>query len=76
MVTQHLQWSERIAEWLPEAAERQIPTLGICYGHQLLAYALGGKAGNNPQGPEFGTVDVHLTKKAQNDLLRLFGNMR
>jgi GMP synthase (glutamine-hydrolysing) len=52
MVTQHHDWSESVAGWLSGAVERQIPTLGICYGHQLLAYAMGGSVGNNPNGME------------------------
>lgn len=43
MVTEHQDWSERAATWLPGAVERGVPTLGVCYGHQLLAYALGGE---------------------------------
>lgn len=71
MVTEHQDWSERTAEWLPAAIDRNIPLLGICYGHQLLAYALGGKVGNNPNGPEFGTVRAKLHTAAKKD--RLFG---
>jgi len=71
MVTEHREWSERIAEWQPEAIDRKIPLLGICYGHQLLAYALGGEVGNNPNGPEFGTVKVNLNAAAKKD--NLFG---
>jgi GMP synthase (glutamine-hydrolysing) len=69
MVTERLSWSERTAAWLPGLIERGIPTLGICYGHQLLAHALGGEVGNNPNGREFGTVDVELTAEAADDPL-------
>jgi len=58
MVTDHADWSERTAEWLWKTVKMEIPTVGICFGHQLLAYALGGKVGNNPNGWEFGTVVV------------------
>ena len=69
MVTEHEPWSERVAAWLPGLVARGIPTLGICYGHQLLAYALGGEVADNPNGREFGTVVVHLEDAAQEDAL-------
>jgi GMP synthase (glutamine-hydrolysing) len=69
MVTERLAWSERVAAWLPGLVERGIPTLGICYGHQLLAHALGGQVGDNPNGREFGTVTVHLEAEAGDDPL-------
>ncbi|MCK8601012.1 glutamine amidotransferase [Syntrophobacteraceae bacterium DRH4] len=69
MVTDHLGWSEYAAKWLPGAVDRRIPTLGICYGHQLLAYSLGGRVANNPLGNEIGTVAVRLDELAQDDLL-------
>jgi GMP synthase (glutamine-hydrolysing) len=67
MVTEHQAWSERTAEWLSDAVQTGMPILGICYGHQLLAYALGGEVGDNPNGREFGTVDIHL--RADSDSL-------
>jgi GMP synthase (glutamine-hydrolysing) len=69
MVSDHDDWSERTAAWLAGAVERQIPILGICYGHQLLAYALGGKVGDNPNGHEYGTVEVRLNEHARQDPL-------
>jgi GMP synthase (glutamine-hydrolysing) len=69
MVTEHSAWSERVAQWLPAAVAQLVPILGICYGHQLLAYALGGLVTNNPLGSEDGTVEIHLLPAAQTDAL-------
>lgn len=69
MVTDHHEWSERVAHWLPGAVKHHVPILGICYGHQLLAYALGGKVANNPNGDEAGAVDIHLQSAARTDAL-------
>ncbi|WP_251265687.1 glutamine amidotransferase-related protein, partial [Enterobacter hormaechei] len=41
-VTDHAEWSERSAAWLRQTAHAGLPVFGICYGHQLLAHALGG----------------------------------
>jgi GMP synthase (glutamine-hydrolysing) len=68
-VTEHLPWSERVAEWLRGAVARRLPVLGICYGHQVLAYALGGEVGDNPNGLDFGTVTLQLTPQAVGDPL-------
>jgi len=73
MVTERRDWSERAAGWLREAVSRDLHVLGICYGHQLLAHALGGKVGNNPKGREFGTVEVALEQRAGED--RLLGGL-
>ena len=69
MVTERHGWSERSADWLREAAHAGMPLLGICYGHQLLAHALGGEVGNNPAGREMGTVCLELTAPAESDPL-------
>jgi GMP synthase (glutamine-hydrolysing) len=69
MVTDRAGWSERTAVWLREAVEREVPTLGICYGHQLLAYALGGEVDYNPRGRNIGTIDVELRSDARDDRL-------
>jgi GMP synthase (glutamine-hydrolysing) len=73
MVTERHDWSERSAEWLREAAHAGLPLFGICYGHQLLAHALGGAVDYNPQGREMGTVPMQLHAEAGAD--PLFGGL-
>jgi GMP synthase (glutamine-hydrolysing) len=69
MVTERHDWSESSAAWLRDAAHAGLPMLGICYGHQLIAHALGGEVGYNPVGREMGTVGIDLTADAGNDPL-------
>ncbi|KFN43841.1 glutamine amidotransferase [Arenimonas oryziterrae] len=69
MVSDREDWSERSADWLRAAAEAGKPLFGICYGHQLLAHALGGKVDYNPRGREMGTVPVRLEPAAATDPL-------
>jgi GMP synthase (glutamine-hydrolysing) len=69
MVTEQAPWSETASAWLRDLVERQVPTLGICYGHQLLAHALGGEVGYHPQGSEVGTVSISLLPAGRKDTL-------
>lgn len=69
MVTERQPWSERTARWLVEVVGAGIPTLGVCYGHQLLAHAFGGRVGDNPRGTQEGTTIVELTPAGQADAL-------
>jgi len=69
MVTDRHDWSERLAGWLPAVVTEEIPLLGICYGHQLLAHAMGGTVTNNPNGMEFGTRRIEFTHEAADDRL-------
>ena len=69
MVTEHTGWMEKSASWIRQAVAQSVPLLGICFGHQLLAYALGGDVGYNPRGLEVGTATIRLTAEARQDPL-------
>jgi GMP synthase (glutamine-hydrolysing) len=58
-------WMAETGAYLLKAAEQGVPVLGVCFGHQLLADALGAVVQRNPRGREFGAVDVELTAEGQ-----------
>lgn len=59
-VTEPEPWMDDAAGSMLDAA-RTRPVLGVCFGHQLLARALGGRVERNPRGREAGTSEVSLT---------------
>jgi GMP synthase (glutamine-hydrolysing) len=68
-VTDRERWSEDSAEFLRLAMAENIPLLGVCYGHQLLAHALGGEVDFHPRGREIGTVEIQLHDAGRKDPL-------
>lgn len=51
-------WMLRTESWLRALVRAGTPTFGICFGHQILAQALGGEVIRNPRGREMGTIRI------------------
>ena len=62
-------WLADVRRLLAEAVTRQLPTLAICLGAQLLAVATGGRVTAGPDGPEVGPLLVAKRDAAWNDPL-------
>jgi GMP synthase (glutamine-hydrolysing) len=62
-------WLRTVKQRVREAATAQLPTLGICLGHQLIAVALGGTVEKNRHGQQLGLLGVGWTEAAGTDEL-------
>ena len=59
-VYERLPWMLAAEEFLRKAVTAKVPVIGICFGHQLLAQALGGKVVKSDKGWGFGLMDYQL----------------
>lgn len=62
-------WTERLHTLVREAVDRRLPTLGSCWGHQVIARALGGRVVHDPDRSELGCGWVRLTDAGAEDSL-------
>ncbi|MDR2405901.1 MAG: glutamine amidotransferase [Deltaproteobacteria bacterium] len=65
MVTKRPIWSTVLRLFLTRLIDANSPLLAVCYGHQLLAYALGGRVDYHPLGKEQGTHTIRLRPEAK-----------
>ncbi|MBF8437098.1 glutamine amidotransferase [Halanaerobiaceae bacterium Z-7014] len=63
MVTDDSQWIKNLSQELKHYLDNyNIPALGICFGHQLLAKIYGGKVDYHPVKKEIGSKEIFLTE--------------
>ncbi len=77
MVTARLRWSEQTAGWIRDAMDVDLPLFGVCFGHQLLAHALGGRVDTHEQSVlEIPSESVTLARSTRdpNQIVRYGSN--
>lgn len=66
-------WMADLLALVRTATDADLPTFGTCWGHQVIARALGGTVVFDPERAEFGCGEIELTDAAATDpLMRSF----
>ena len=60
-VNDDLEWIRDLEQFVRDAALAGVPFVGVCFGHQLLAKAMGGRVANAESGWTVGSVSVETT---------------
>lgn len=63
-VQEGLWWMVRLEALVKQMYHQGIPAFGACFGHQIMARALGGVVGDNPQGWVKGVVMAHYADQS------------
>jgi GMP synthase (glutamine-hydrolysing) len=58
-------WIKELLELVREIHRREIRLVGVCFGHQAVALALGGEVKLNPKGWDIGLKELTLTEAAK-----------
>ncbi len=62
-VYEDLEWIGQLKEFLVSCLESRVPVAGICFGHQILAEALGGKVEKSSKGWGVGVHEYEFTSR-------------
>ena len=60
-VYENYDWIKQLVSFASDLIKNDKPVLGICFGHQVIAKAIGGEVFKNPLGWELGSYNISLT---------------
>jgi len=63
------EWTPDLLDFVRHIVDRELPLFGSCWGHQVIARALGGRVEYAPEHSELGCGSVRLTDAGLNDPL-------
>ncbi|MDK3018968.1 type 1 glutamine amidotransferase [Pseudodonghicola flavimaris] len=72
-------WTLRLFDLIRQMHAARQPLMGVCFGHQAIALALGGAVGDNPEGWAHGLLRAEMLARPDwtrdlPDVLRLYGS--
>lgn len=62
-------WAPKAEDFIKRTLDKNVPTLGICFGYQMLGKAMGGDVVRDPESMETGTFAVTSLPGANDDPL-------
>jgi len=68
-VYENVDWINNLVDFVRLLIENNKPVLGICFGHQIIAKAIGAKVVKNHLGWELGSYSLQLTKEGEKNML-------
>ncbi len=76
-VNTKVEWIDKTLDYVRKLHDSRISMIGICFGHQVIAKAMGGKVELSPGGWSLGPVKVQFSGQApwmhpRKDVLRLY----
>lgn len=65
-----LPWIKDLERFVRRASESRVPLVGVCFGHQLIARAMGGRVAGSSRGWGVGSVEVRVVEAGKPDWMQ------
>jgi len=66
-INQRMPWIKHLKDWIVSARYTQLPVLGICFGHQVMASALGARVVRRTSGTNIGKATIKISEHHTGD---------